>query len=787
MYCIPYLKRLYLAFFLLVVMVLVIPASVVAHSGKYVPVVSINGSQTHDNSLLHYISPKNFLIANSIAPSRYYINQQLTFEGLANVYKWTFGDGSPSVTGASVSHAYTTPGTYFIHIESVMGDKTVDVVRIDVYPAVNYNLASLTIQVDDQPITKKFLNYINLQKKDNIRLEVIENSHDISQVVWEFGDGQIASGTAALYTYSGTSNSVSAIVHIIDKNNFVQDEVFYLIFDDSRSAENKKAYTISSNTPDAFNIVSLFTALQSYYRKSYSLLPLVSVVLVLGVYFLTLHYNVKSKQAVAPYIFSRFQPYARTAIYSVSVVWSLYLYYYAASYIPTTDSALAWLMRAYAFTALGLLFIVLTPGLLRVYIPTCRFNGILIYIRRALGLSMFFFASLHGLIGLLHNLSGSLSSIFFLAPRYQIALFCSGGAFSILSVLALTSSDKVLRTIGSKKWKMIHRGIYIAAILILFHAFFIGSHFTNPVSTVPLIVNVLALIYILLELLATYRVMGQTLDNGIRKKVYKSILLIVAVVAFFLSNYVLYRGPYDPHASHRSISVPDYEVRAYVQQYPIKPKMSTRLEFKVYDTDTNSIVDAFDILQERLMHIIVLTDTLEEYQHIHPTYMGNGTFSVETVFPREGYYYLYLEYAPKGEAEVVSIITIQTEQAVKQSAYLEVGPFKKSVGPYTIEHEPKEDILVRESTDFIYTIRETRTGKPITDLQPYLGAYGHLAAVSEDGEIFTHVHPLDIPKEKGGPHIRFNTLFQKPGKYVLFVQFKHNGQVFVTDFVVNVL
>ncbi|KAF9108210.1 hypothetical protein BGX30_008661, partial [Mortierella sp. GBA39] len=48
-----------------------------------------------------------------------------------------------------------------------------------------------------------------------------------------------------------------------------------------------------------------------------------------------------------------------------------------------------------------------------------------------------------------------------------------------------------------------------------------------------------------------------------------------------------------------------------------------------------------------------------------------------------------------------------------------------------------------------YTIEDAGTGAPVTDLQPYLGAVGHVVILSEDAEQYLHVHPMD---EKGsGP------------------------------------
>ena len=43
-----------------------------------------------------------------------------------------------------------------------------------------------------------------------------------------------------------------------------------------------------------------------------------------------------------------------------------------------------------------------------------------------------------------------------------------------------------------------------------------------------------------------------------------------------------------------------------------------------------------------------------------------------------------------------------------------------------------------------FFLTDTATGRPITDLQTYLGAFGHTLIMSEDMEDYVHSHPLDI-------------------------------------------
>ena len=56
------------------------------------------------------------------------------------------------------------------------------------------------------------------------------------------------------------------------------------------------------------------------------------------------------------------------------------------------------------------------------------------------------------------------------------------------------------------------------------------------------------------------------------------------------------------------------------------------------------------------------------------------------------------------------------------------------------------------------TLKVTKDGKPVTDLQPYLGAYGHLVALRAGDLAYLHVHPDGEPgdgKTTPGPDITF--------------------------------
>jgi hypothetical protein len=73
-----------------------------------------------------------------------------------------------------------------------------------------------------------------------------------------------------------------------------------------------------------------------------------------------------------------------------------------------------------------------------------------------------------------------------------------------------------------------------------------------------------------------------------------------------------------------------------------------------------------------------------------------------------------------------------------------------------------------------------RNGTEVKDLQPYLGARGHLVALREGDLAYLHVHPEEGGEPGAG--ITFGADFPSPGRYRMFLQFRHAGRVHTTAF-----
>ena len=71
-----------------------------------------------------------------------------------------------------------------------------------------------------------------------------------------------------------------------------------------------------------------------------------------------------------------------------------------------------------------------------------------------------------------------------------------------------------------------------------------------------------------------------------------------------------------------------------------------------------------------------------------------------------------------------------------------------------------------------------KDGRMVTDLQPYLGAFGHLVAMRSGDLAYAHVHPDDYVDGV----VDFDAELTSEGRYGLFFDFKHGDTVHTATF-----
>lgn len=199
-------------------------------------------------------------------------------------------------------------------------------------------------------------------------------------------------------------------------------------------------------------------------------------------------------------------------------------------------------------------------------------------------------------------------------------------------------------------------------------------------------------------------------------------------------------------------------------------------------------IDKFDTVQEKQMHLIMVSDDLRFFQHVHPVYKENGRFEISPNFSAPGNYTLFSDYKPAGQNEQVAVQKITIPGEVPIPKYLEKFSNIKIVGDTKITSNLVETNLKSgKDLKLNFDLQSVAKKQLVKDLQPYLGEKGHLVIVKSSSPLsqndYIHAHAIkDSPKDK----IQFSTSFPQPGTYKLWLQFNRGGKVDIADFWVNV-
>lgn len=187
---------------------------------------------------------------------------------------------------------------------------------------------------------------------------------------------------------------------------------------------------------------------------------------------------------------------------------------------------------------------------------------------------------------------------------------------------------------------------------------------------------------------------------------------------------------------------------------------------------------------EKLLHLIVVRNDLTGFQHVHPTLESDGTWGIPVDFSRAGDYRVFADFAPAGGPALTLGANVHVGGEYDPQPLPAVAT-TSVVDGYTVTLTGSAK--AREPS--MLTLSVSRGGKPVTDLQPYLGAYGHLVALRAADLAYLHVHPMGEPGDgvtAAGPKIGFHLTFPSAGDYRLFLDFQHAGVVRTAGFTVSV-
>jgi hypothetical protein len=229
----------------------------------------------------------------------------------------------------------------------------------------------------------------------------------------------------------------------------------------------------------------------------------------------------------------------------------------------------------------------------------------------------------------------------------------------------------------------------------------------------------------------------------------------------------------------------------------------TKLIFAVKN-DKNEMVRDLQVVHDKPMHLLIVSEDLSEFYHEHPEAQADGTFAASFTFPSGGAYKLYADFTPFGSEQMVKSYPVTVSGSLRASKEMKADEiFEKTVGNLRVVMKPSGDLISNRELLLDFQVFDAQTNKPVTDLENYLGAKAHFVVISKDLEEFVHAHPMSTDNVKSDEHnhnaatekmsgaegmsiVSAHIAFPKPSIYRLWAQFQRGGNVTTIPFTFEV-
>ena len=245
-----------------------------------------------------------------------------------------------------------------------------------------------------------------------------------------------------------------------------------------------------------------------------------------------------------------------------------------------------------------------------------------------------------------------------------------------------------------------------------------------------------------------------------------------------------------PLCSMDMVPIPPPRVGEYGLDVAVSPGRRKGAAFTMRMTvrapHDGAVVTSFLPVHERPFHLFIVSRDLATFVHAHPEQHEDGAFMLEQALA-PGEYMLIADFLPAGGTPQVvhrAIVTPGYAGALfRDPPKLAVTPAEQTIDGLRVKLLAGEVTALRPAA-LRFFVADAVTGAEVRDLEPYLGATGHLLLVNPALTSALHGHPAGA--QTAGPEILFDPVLPKPGMYKLWLQFQRRGRIVTVPFVIEV-
>jgi catechol 2,3-dioxygenase-like lactoylglutathione lyase family enzyme len=211
-----------------------------------------------------------------------------------------------------------------------------------------------------------------------------------------------------------------------------------------------------------------------------------------------------------------------------------------------------------------------------------------------------------------------------------------------------------------------------------------------------------------------------------------------------------------------------------------------KLVFSFHNPHTDAVVKNYETVHTKLFHLFVVSHDFTFFEHIHPVLQPDGSFVVETTVPKPGPYQTFSDFFPSGGSPQVVQRTFVTAgytgSLLAARAHLTPDPQPEKIVDGTRVRLDATGYTAEFKQTLTFTLTDEATGKPVKDLEQYLGAWAHMLMLSEDLGDYVHAHATVDQNRNGETQLNLDLIFPRASNYRLWIQFQRSGRVITVPF-----
>jgi hypothetical protein len=225
-------------------------------------------------------------------------------------------------------------------------------------------------------------------------------------------------------------------------------------------------------------------------------------------------------------------------------------------------------------------------------------------------------------------------------------------------------------------------------------------------------------------------------------------------------------------------STSNYFIKFDADLSKIKAGEEVILSFSPRVKGNESSTVILETIHEKEAHIIIVSDDLEYFMHVHPENDRNGKYSVKINLPFGGKYELFIEYKPKGSNKITERFNLLVEGTEKSKAVFKSESFAFEAQNLSVMLRPAEDLLSGKEIQIPVAILKDGKDLNAANFDNYLGEKAHAVLIGITNFDFLHVLPMVVNNQ-----LNLHMNIVKSGYYRLWLQFQIDGKLFAADFV----